>query len=783
MCKKTALSSLKCSAAIAGLFLCIAVPAQQNDRWLVPSPKEVQWKKEALTYPSSGYCLSDETGMVQQETLQWLKDGLQQKLGWKECPKSNVCIRIRKSAGNGNQEYYILKTGKAGITIEAPEQAGVFRAIGRLLCIADTPLVRVHADGTVQYPGLVIHDWPDYPFRGMLLELSCRAASPKWLPNLKQMIDAMGKLGFNHAAFEIGGRIESLRYPEICKKPWWTQKQIKDLIAYANARGMKVIPAINSIGHFERAPEIFPLKYTRKNGKTTYAMNLAHPEFYSVYFGFLNEIHALFGKPAYFMIGTDEFNEAVPLLEKTTGKPLPVFYSEFLNKVYGHLKEKGTRTVIWHDMLADKSTLYGEALNGSAKTMDLISRDIVVAYWCYGYGYGGEYSFLKSLYGKKFKEIWVSPWKGIGQTAKLALDGKKLGGHHLMGTCWWDRPHYLGFPETAESAWNTETHRPQIEMDAFKDLLFYAETTKKPLQNYMQLDKIQGGQVPYAEFISHLRKTFPTGWMPLDNFSLKLNPYAFSTQDAVPAEIPHPWNFKELLSNGSLDQVLMHTESSREWVTPKIVKMNTSRGTNELIIYTPEFGKTTKTNTYGIEFALINGIITDVAKLYPRGNMSIPPDGTVFSRHASYSSLDHSMNFYSTLRKGERLILRRQPGKNPPLQPLAIPLEGTSRFILFFTTAYPMSEGKKLARIQLIPMAGNAFSSSLDTGNFFNGHFNPGSPWQMWLPYPTGMHTKLGPILAVKWNPEKATALKKVKIIPEENAAISGLVFLGGIKY
>ena len=53
----------------------------------------------------------------------------------------------------------------------------------------------------------------------------------------------------------------------------------------------------------------------------------------------------------------------------------------------------------------------------------------------------------------------------------------------------------------------------------------------------------------------------------------------------------------------------------------------------------------------------------------------------------------------------------------------------------------------------------------------------------MWLPYPTGMHTKLGPILAVKWNPEKATALKKVKIIPEENAAISGLVFLGGIKY
>lgn len=64
MCKKTVLSSLKCSAAIAGLFLCIAVPAQQNDRWLVPSPKEVQWEKEALTYPSSGYCLSDETGMM-----------------------------------------------------------------------------------------------------------------------------------------------------------------------------------------------------------------------------------------------------------------------------------------------------------------------------------------------------------------------------------------------------------------------------------------------------------------------------------------------------------------------------------------------------------------------------------------------------------------------------------------------------------------------------------------------------------------------------------------------
>ena len=774
---------LKCFAAIAVFSFCSAVPAAENDRWLLPTPKKVQWENEVLNYPASGYRFEDESGIMPRETCQWLKEGLLQKLGWKECPESKLCIRIRKTPGNGNPEYYILQTTKTAIRLEAPGKAGIVRAVGRLLCIADTPLVRVLKGGIIQYPGITIHDWPDYPFRGMLLELSCRKASPEWIPNFKQMIDAMGKLGFNHVAFEIGGRIESLRHPEVCKKPWWTQQQIKDFIAYANARGMKAIPAINSIGHASRAPDIFPLQYTRENGKKTYVMDLAHREFYPVYFDFLDEVHKLFGNPEWFMIGTDEFHEAVPLLEKTTGKSLPAFYSEFLNKVHAHLKGKGTKTVIWHDMLADRSDNTDEPRNGSAETLDLIDKNIVIAYW--NYSFQKKYPFLETLLQKKFREIWICPWKGIAATARLTSEGVAQGISHLMGTCWWDQPHYLGFPEIAESAWHANTRRPQREMDAFKDVLFYAEETKIPLPDYAALSEVQGGSAPYPEFMERLRKSFPDGKMQLNTFQTFITPYAFSTPEDIPKQIPESQILKEILHPQNQKTLFLSTDSSREWIEiSERVRTNVPREAKQLVIYTPEYGKTTRTNQWGTEFALIGGVITKTVKPgEAKGNMSIPGNGVVFSKHGRYSSLQRAMSFQDSLEEGRRIILRRSPRNNPSLQTLTIPLNGAKRFILLFATACPMSMERILAEFHLQPVNGKRITFTLNTRNFFNGQFNPGSSRRMWLAYPEGIHAEAGPVLALQWHPGKNIPLEQLKIIPRKDAAFSGLVFLGGIKY
>lgn len=63
-----------------------------------------------------------------------------------------------------------------------------------------------------------------------------------------------------------------------------------------------------------------------------------------------------------------------------------------------------------------------------------------------------------------------------------------------------------------------------------------------------------------------------------------------------------------------------------------ITAVNRSRGANELIAYTPDYGATTRTNRYGLEVAVVDGVVTAISG---DGNMAIPKGGVVLSAHGA----------------------------------------------------------------------------------------------------------------------------------------------------
>lgn len=171
-----------------------------------------------------------------------------------------------------------------------------------------------------------IHDWPEYKYRGLLLD-TARHFIP--LEILLANLDAMAYNKFNvfhwHLVDDQSFPYASKRFPELTRrgayssKHVYTQKDVKLVIDYARMRGIRVLPEIDSPGHtkvFERAfPNILtpcygegPDKpYTPRYPEHSDADNL-HPlrnETYSVMLELFKELKEVF-PDEYIHLGMDE---------------------------------------------------------------------------------------------------------------------------------------------------------------------------------------------------------------------------------------------------------------------------------------------------------------------------------------------------------------------------------------------------------------------------------------------------------------------------------------------
>lgn len=190
-----------------------------------------------------------------------------------------IVFSIAKDSTNWGDEGYILKINPKEVRITANKPKGIFYGI-------QTFLQTVPFEGKKEIPSLLIKDKPQFAWRGMMLDVSRHFFTVK---EVKEFLDIMSTYKMNvfhwHLTDDQGWRLEIKKYPRLTsvgawrmEKPgavffhkdstlnekekryggFYTQKEAREIVAYAKDRNITIIPEIDMPGHSEAALAAYP---------------------------------------------------------------------------------------------------------------------------------------------------------------------------------------------------------------------------------------------------------------------------------------------------------------------------------------------------------------------------------------------------------------------------------------------------------------------------------------------------------------------------------------------
>lgn len=229
-----------------------------------------------MTYPGGEALLTKHLGAIEApEALanerEQLEKVLKFRLGIKKFKKSKAPITLSVDAKVGPAESYSIRVGKDGIDIVGADATGVFYGIMTL----DQMLIPEHQDGRLSTLNPVsIQDSPRTGMRELMVD-PCRIFIP--YEDLMGMVEEMARYKMNalhlHLTDDQAWRIEIKKYPLLTEKGsfrvgmddmkmpiggYYTQEQMKELVAFAAKYHVDIIPEIEMPGHQVAAIHCYP---------------------------------------------------------------------------------------------------------------------------------------------------------------------------------------------------------------------------------------------------------------------------------------------------------------------------------------------------------------------------------------------------------------------------------------------------------------------------------------------------------------------------------------------
>jgi hexosaminidase len=212
----------------------------------------------------------------------------------------------------GDNERYSLTVSAGQARISADFPLGALRGL-------ETFLQLVSQDQTgFSVPAVEIHDEPRFAWRGLSLDVSRHFVPAE---QVKRTIDGLSAVKLNvlhwHLSDDQGFRIESRKYPRLqqfgSNGQYYTQAEVKDIIAYARDRGVRIVPEFDMPGHFTSWLVGYPALGARRGPFELYNRYSGYADIpdptksgtYRFLDGFIGEMSKLFPDD-YFHIGGDE---------------------------------------------------------------------------------------------------------------------------------------------------------------------------------------------------------------------------------------------------------------------------------------------------------------------------------------------------------------------------------------------------------------------------------------------------------------------------------------------
>lgn len=358
---------------------------------------------------------------------------------------STISVSLAPAADLGSEGYDLRVTSK-GITLTAPKAAGIFYGIQTLRQLL--PEGKTALPQTI--PAIHVRDQPRFGWRGLMLDVSRHFYDKAFV---KRYIDQMARYKFNvfhwHLTDDQGWRVQINRLPKLTQVGawrvprtgrWWdlentqpgevpsyggfyTQDDIREVVAYAQQRHITVVPEIDMPGHIMSAIAAYPQLTCGQlptevppNGKLykvkDNTLNPCRDSTYLFIDQVFTEIAELFPGP-YIHVGGDEAykgfwekcDECRTLMKKQGIKNVEELQSYFIKRVEKIVQSKGKKLIGWDEILEgglapDATVMSWHGLKGGIEAARQGHPVIMTPHqFCYLDLYQGDPSAEPSTYG------------------------------------------------------------------------------------------------------------------------------------------------------------------------------------------------------------------------------------------------------------------------------------------------------------------------------------------------------------------------------------------------
>jgi hexosaminidase len=392
------------------LLTWLQVSGQDTSMNLIPQPAEIQ--KSAGVFQLTGSSTISYNTPEARNAAEMLVKKLSVATGFSIKPQQGTSGSIQLKLNNApvekiGNEGYLLESSPKGVIITANKPAGLFYGMQTFLQLLPKEIesrTAVKVKWTV--PAVKITDWPRFPWRGIMLDVSRNFFTMK---EVEEYIDQISRFKYNtlhlHLTDDNGWRLEIKSLPKLTEVGAWrvprtghfgeranplpgekatvggfyTQDEMKEIIKYARDRYVSILPEIDIPGHSMAAVAAYPELSCTKNtatkvnpgspfsewyGNGTFQMfvdNTLNPSDEKVY-EFLDkvftEVSALFPDP-YIHVGGDECYKGFwlkdegcqALMKKLNIRHVEDLQGYFMKRVEEILKSKGKRLIGWDEIL------------------------------------------------------------------------------------------------------------------------------------------------------------------------------------------------------------------------------------------------------------------------------------------------------------------------------------------------------------------------------------------------------------------------------------------------
>jgi len=397
-------------------------------------------------------------------------------------PDCAAVLTLDPEADIPDQGYTIV-ISPARIEVSAATAAGAFYAA--------MTLRQILRQATAALPACKIDDYPDFPSRGVMLDVTRdKVPTPE---TLFELVDQLAELKINHFELYFEHAFAYRNHREV-----WAQaspitgEDILRLDAHCRRRFVELVPNQNSFGHLVRwlrlprykhlaeCPDGFEWPHDWGHSELPFSLNPTDPAGIAFIEELYDDLLPHFTSRK-FNVGCDETHDLGQGKSKAEcdKKGKGRVYLEYVLKIYNLLKQRGRTMHFWSDGVVEHPELLPD-----------LPRDVVVLEW--GYGLDHPYDQRGDMYAGQGLNFYVCPStntygsiagrhaKSLDCIGNAAVNGHKHGAIGFLNTDWGNGcmqylpVSYYTYVAGAAASWCHQTYRQEdlirsLDLHVFRD--------------------------------------------------------------------------------------------------------------------------------------------------------------------------------------------------------------------------------------------------------------------------------------------------------------------------